>query len=366
MRIIAIANQKGGCGKTTTAINLSATLAKSNRTVLLIDMDPQGHSTLGFNIRPEEIGLSVYHVLKEGVFLDDVVLNTGTQNVRIAPSNIILSAIEQEIAGASEKEKKLHNAISMSKKIYDYIIIDCPPNLGILSINALRAAEEVIIPLDVSFFSLHGLGKLLETIEILNRRSGHRLETYILPTMFDRRSRFAREIIEEVKTHFKGVIFNTPIRNCTKLRESVSFGRAVTDYAPNSIGNWDYAGVVEELILQEDPVREARPIAVLSSSIIKNPDRAIQPGFTDNGFLFVYKDPKAAEVKIAGDFNEWMPDKGVMSVRSEDGTWKKIINIKPGSYQYKFCIDGEWKEDPNNPNIVCNKYGSYNSLVVID
>src|SRR3989304_5523674 len=153
MRIIAIANQKGGCGKTTTAINLSASLAKRNRTVLLIDMDPQGHSTLGNNVRLEEIGLSLYHVLKEGISLDKIVLNTGVDNVRLAPS----------------------------KRNYDYILIDCPPNLGLLSINALRAAGEVIIPLDASFFSLHGLGKLLETIEVLNRRRGHPVETYILP-----------------------------------------------------------------------------------------------------------------------------------------------------------------------------------------
>ena len=124
MRIIAIANQKGGCGKSTTAINLSASLARCNRTVLLIDMDPQGHSTLGYNIRPEEIGLSIYHVLKEGIFLDNIVLNTTINNVKLAPSNIILSTIEQDIAGLPEKEKRLFQAIQASKKNYDYIIID--------------------------------------------------------------------------------------------------------------------------------------------------------------------------------------------------------------------------------------------------
>ena len=366
MRIIAIANQKGGCGKTTTAINLSASLAKRNRTVLLIDMDPQGHSTLGYNVRLEEIGLSLYHVLKEGISLDNIVLNTGVDNVRLAPSNIILSTIEQDIAGVPEKEKRLHHAIAMSKRNYDYILIDCPPNLGLLSINALRAAGEVIIPLDASFFSLHGLGKLLETIEVLNRRSGHKVETYILPTMYNRRSRFAREIIEEVKSHFKGVIFSTPIRMCTKLRESVSFGCPVSEYETNSIGHWDYSAIADEVLLQEDPSMETRPIAVLSSSISKAPETDIESGYTDNGFIFIYKNPKATEVKIAGDFNNWVPDKGVNTVRDEDGTWKKIINISPGAYQYKFYIDGEWMEDPGNPNIVDNKMGSYNSLIVID
>ncbi len=371
MRIIAIANQKGGCGKTTTAINLSASLAKRNRTVLLIDMDPQGHSTLGYNVRPEEIGLSIYHVLKEGISLDNIVLNTAVNNVKLAPANIFLSAIEQDIAGASEKEKRLYHAVNVSKKNYDYIIIDCPPNLGLLSINALRAAGEVIIPLDVSFFSLHGLGKLLETIEILNRRSGHKVETYLLPTMYNRRSRFAREILEEVKSHFKGIIFSTPIRVCTKLRESVSFGCPVSEYATNSIGHWDYSAAVDEVLLQEDPSMENRSVAVLSSSINITPKIASErgvatSGFMDSGFLFIYKDPRAIEVKIAGDFNNWVPDKGVVTIRDEDGTWKKIIKISPGAYQYKFFIDGEWKEDPGNPNIVDNKMGSCNSLIVID
>lgn len=370
MRIIAIANQKGGCGKTTTAINLAASLAKRNRTVLLMDMDPQGHSTLGCNMRPEEIGLSVYHVLKEGVPLDNIIMNTGTNNLKLAPSNIVLSAIEQDIAGSSEKEKKLNCAISALKKVYNYIIIDCPPNLGLLSINALRAAGEVIIPLDPSFFSLHGLSKLLETIEVLNRRSGHKIETHILPTMFNRRSRFAREVLQNVKSNFKGIIFSTPIRVCTKLRESVSFGRPISEYAPNSIGHWDYSAFADEVLLQEVPPMDSQSFTVLSSSIntISNIafERGTTPDYSNNGFLFIYKDPGATEVKIAGDFNEWIPDKGVITKRDEDGTWKKIINIFPGAYQYKFYIDGEWKEDPNNPNTVENNLGSFNSLIVIN
>jgi len=366
MRIIAIANQKGGCGKTTTAINLSASLARCNRRVLLIDMDPQGHSTLGYCQRLEEIGLSIYHVLKGEVLLDDVILHTGTDGVELAPSNIVLSTIEQELAGSPEKEKRLHNAIENGKKLYDYVIIDCPPNLGLLSINALRAAGEVIIPLDASFFSLHGLGKLLETIEVLNRRSGHKVEACILPTMFDRRSRFAREILEEVRSHFNGVIFSTPIRVCTKLRESVSFGRPVSAYAPNSIGSWDYSALAEEILLQEEPQIKRKSLAVSRSSICKPPGKGMISGYTHSGYLFIYKDPKAKEVKIAGDFNNWIPDKDVLSERDEDGTWKKMISIPPGTYQYKFYIDGEWKEDPNNPNMVMNRYGSYNSLIVID
>ena len=373
MRIISVANQKGGCGKTTTAINLSACLAKRDRRVLLIDMDPQGHSTLGYNIKTEEIGLSIYHVLREGLLLDDIIMSTNVQNVSVAPANIVLFTIEQDIAFFSEKESRLQNAIGKLKKKFDYIIIDCPPNLGLLSINALRASGEVIIPLDASFFSLHGLSRLLETIEMLRRHTGHNIETFILPTMFDRRSRFAREILDEVKNHFNGIIFSTPVRQCSKLRESASFGFPICEYAPNSIGNWDYAGMTDEVLMQEDPSMHEAPVAVMESSININSDGTpMSPRLTKDdentlpGFIFVYKDPRAADVKIAGDFNNWIPDKGVVTSREKDGTWKKVINIPPGAYQYKFCIDGDWKEDPRNPNLVSKRYGSYNSLVIID
>ncbi len=366
MRIIAVANQKGGCGKTTTAINLSACLAKRDRKVLLIDMDPQGHSTLGYNIKTEEIGLSIYHVLREGLLLDDIILNTNVQNVSLAPANIVLFTIEQDIAFFSEKESRLQNAIGKLKKKFDYIIIDCPPNLGLLSINALRASGEVIIPLDASFFSLHGLSRLLETIEMLRRHTGHNIESFLLPTMFDRRSRFAKEVLDEVRNHFNGIIFSTPVRQCSKLRESASFGLPICEYAPNSIGHWDYAGMTDEVLMQEDPAMYEVPVAVMESSINVTPERDKRTVQKGNGFIFVYRDPKAADVKIAGDFNNWIPDKGVVTSREKDGTWKMVINIPPGAYQYKFCIDGDWKEDPGNPNVVSNKYGSNNSLVIID
>lgn len=366
MRIIAVANQKGGCGKTTTAINLSACLAKRDRRVLLIDMDPQGHSTLGYNIKTEEIGLSIYHVLREGLLLDDVILSTHVQNVSLAPANVVLFTIEQDIAFFSEKESRLQNAIGKLKKKFDYIIIDCPPNLGLLSINALRASGEVIIPLDASFFSLHGLSRLLEIIAMLKRHTGHNIETFILPTMFDRRSRFAREVLDEVRNHFNGIIFSTPVRQCSKLRESASFGVPICEHAPNSIGHWDYAGMADEVLMQEDPATYEAPVAVMESSINVIPEKVKRPARKDHGHIFVYRDPKAADVKIAGDFNNWIPDKGVVTSREKDGTWKKVIKIPPGAYQYKFCIDGDWKEDPGNPNTVSNRYGSYNSLVVID
>lgn len=366
MRIIAIANQKGGCGKTTTAINLSSSLAKHDRRVLLLDMDPQGHATLGFNIYPEEIKLSIFNVLLEDVPPDEVIQNTEVHNIDLLPSNIDLATAEQVLAGLPEKEKSLYNAIKKITKRYDYIIIDCPPNLGLLSINALLAANEIIIPVDSGFFSLHGLGRLMETIDMLVNLRGHSPEIYILPTMYMKRSRFAQEILDEIRNNFKGFIFSTPIRMCTKLRESASFGSPVTHYAPNCIGNWDYSAVAEEVILQEEPSITNQSVAVNSTVSDNNEALIVKPGNSEKRFQFIYNEPYAKEVKIAGDFNDWVPDKGVTTMKTKDGTWKKIINIPAGNYQYKFFIDGEWMEDPINPNVVTNRFGSYNSVLIIE
>lgn len=366
MRIIAIANQKGGCGKTTTAINLSSSLAKHNRRVLLLDMDPQGHATLGYDIHPDEVKLSIFNVLLEGVPTDDVILNTKVPYVNLIPSNIYLSTAEQVLAGVPEKEKRLYNALAQITRPFDYIIIDCPPNLGLLSINALRAANEVIIPVDAGFFSLQGLGRLLETIDMLENLSSHRPETYILPTMFSKRSRFAREILDEIGENYEGFIYSTPIRLCTKLKESVSFGSPVNQYAKNSIGNWDYSDLAEEVILQEEPSTTAQSLACFNTIDANNDISITKPGITEQGFQFVYNGPAARDVKIAGDFNDWTPDKGVTTLKTEDGVWKKVINIPSGIYQYKLVIDGKWEMDPVNPNIVSNRFGSYNSLLVID
>jgi chromosome partitioning protein len=251
MRTISIINQKGGCGKTTTAINLAASLALQKRRVLVIDLDSQGHASLGLNLKPEEVARGMTEVLTQGTYLDDVIYESISANLDLAPANITLSAVEQLLADAAHKEKKLLGAIQKMKKTYDYVIIDSPPNLGILTFNALRASDLAIVPVDMGYFSLHGLQKLKEIAEVLGRHTGHFVKLRALGIMVNVRNKFAQEVLEELKKDFDGHLFGTLIRNSVRLREASKHGVPVIEYAPNSAGAQDYLALAQEVIAME-------------------------------------------------------------------------------------------------------------------
>lgn len=255
MRIIAVINQKGGCGKTTTAINLSGCLAHRNRRVLLVDLDPQGHACLGLNLKPENLSKGMTEVLAQEAFIDDVICQTGRPGLDVAPSTITLSAAEQILANALEKEKRLHSALRLSRRGYDYAIIDSPPSLGLLTFNALRACDEAIVPIDMSFFSLHGLAKLTEIVDLIGRHTGHQVTVQALATMVSPRARFSREILSEIEKHFEGRFFKTLIRNNIRLREAASHGYPICDYAPEAHGALDYGSLADELIGMESELK---------------------------------------------------------------------------------------------------------------
>ncbi len=250
MRTIAIANQKGGCGKTTTAINLSASLAQAGKRVLLIDFDPQSHATMGLNVDvdPEK---TMYQVmapgLEEGVSLESIVASVK-EDFDIAPSDVKLSAIEQELAGVEGRESKLLEAIQGLEQDYDFVIIDCPPSIGHLCFNALRASDEAIIPIDMSLFSLRGVTKLTDMMVLLEKSCGHDIETRALVTMFDVRTRYSRHVLEKVREKFTDKVFGTVIRYNIRLRETVDHGLPVGDYDKHAIGHKDYEMLAEEVI----------------------------------------------------------------------------------------------------------------------
>jgi len=251
MRTIAIANQKGGCGKTTTAINLSSSLALKGQRVLLIDFDPQAHATMGLNVMPSDLEKNIYNVVtpkQDGdVTLDDILIPIK-DNFDLAPSNIILSVVEQELIGLKGREDRLFNAIQGLEAIYNYIIIDCPPSIGHLCFNALRAADEVIIPIDMSLFSLRGVAKLTEIIVMLNEKLDHEIKSRALITMYDARTRYSEIVLDKVKSEFGKHVFETVIRYNIRLRESVDYGKPVGDYDKHAIGHIDYENLAEELI----------------------------------------------------------------------------------------------------------------------
>ena len=251
MRIIAIANQKGGCGKTTTAINLAAALASTGKKILLVDCDPQSHATMGLDKNPSELEKSMYNVITpkedECLPLEDVIVSVK-DNFDLAPSSVILSAVEQELSGVDGREDMLCNALQSVKTSYDYIIIDCPPSIGLLCFNALRACEEVIIPIDMSLFSLRGVAKLMELVVLLKDKLDHDIQSRALITMYDYRTKYSRRVLEKVKDEFGENVFETVIRYNIRLRETVDYGLPISDYDKHAIGSKDYEDLAEEVI----------------------------------------------------------------------------------------------------------------------
>jgi chromosome partitioning protein len=257
MRVIASANQKGGCGKTTTAINLSSSLSLKGQKVLLIDFDPQAHATMGLNIKASDLDKTIYDVItpKKNGFLGikDILLPVK-DNFDLAPSSLILSAFEQELSGLEGREDRLFQAIQSIKEQYDFIVIDCPPSIGHLSFNALRACDEVIIPIDMSLFSLRGVAKLIEIIVLLKDEIGHDIQSRALITMYDRRTRYSRTVLEKVQAEFGNNVFDTVIRYNIRLRETADLGLPVGDYDKNAIGHMDYENLAEEVIRSAETI----------------------------------------------------------------------------------------------------------------
>ncbi len=255
MRVIASANQKGGCGKTTTAINLSSSLSLKGQKVLLIDFDPQAHATMGLNVKPSDLEKTIYDVItpkKNWLWGIEDILVPIKDNFDLAPSSLILSAFEQELSGLERREHRLFQAIQPLKERYDFIVIDCPPSIGHLCFNALRACDEVIIPIDMSLFSLRGVAKLIEIIIMLKDKIGHDIKSRALITMYDRRTRYSRTVLEKVQAEFGNNVFDTVIRYNIRLRETADLGLPIGDYDKHAIGHMDYENLAEEVIGSEE------------------------------------------------------------------------------------------------------------------
>ncbi|MCZ6563873.1 MAG: ParA family protein [Deltaproteobacteria bacterium] len=274
MRVISVINQKGGCGKTTTAINLCGCLSQLNRRVLLVDLDPQGHASLGLNLNPEDVRCGMTEVMTQSTGLEEVIRVADGTNLDVAPANITLSTVEQLLADAAGKEGRLLNKIEGMQRNYDYVIIDSPPSLGILTFNALRASDLSIVPIDMGFFSLHGVTKLIEIIDLVSRHTGHKVQLRALATMVSLRTRFTREVLEEIRQHFEGNVFRTLIRNNVRLREATSHGVPISHYDRRSAGANDYRAVAEEVLAMEVSAEAKVPelVAVEQNAPVGSPD----------------------------------------------------------------------------------------------
>lgn len=485
MRTISLINQKGGCGKTTCSINLAACLAYLGQRTLLVDMDPQGHCAVGLAVPDAQIERSVYDILRgNGVArgsgaatLKDITWQIAS-NFDLAPATIALAALETELHGIPGRQDRLSDALARVAPEYDFCIIDCPPNVGLLTFNAMRASTDILIPVETGYFSLHGLSKQLELLEQLKKQCHQELRIRILATLYDIRTKLAREVLAELREQFGNLLVEATINFNTKLKEAASFGQPITEYDAASKGFKDFQKLARELmgpgprltlnlprVVEADDSVEALlagaqgsveetletveslaeegeegsvdeagitlsspPPAPMVPALRRSHRLVAQsngtgtvaagvggggagaaaqhlsrradeikavaqrtPGFAiatrssttaqkieefygvrqvPEGLLFVAHFPNALSVAIAGDFNNWNPDRMISDSDTRDGsgaadTFRALVALKPGRYRYRLVVDGRWQADPHNVHCEPNPFGELDSVVEV-
>jgi len=251
-RIIAVANQKGGVGKTTTNVNLSTCLAQAGKRVLVADMDPQGNTTSGFGVDKHNVEYSIYSLLSGDAYLEQVALDVGIEGLQLLPANIELSGAEIELIDQENREYRLRDIFSHAKYLYDYIFIDCPPSLNLLTLNALCAADSILVPIQCEYYALEGLTQLMHTIDLVQRKLNPKLTIEgVVFTMYDSRTNLSSQVVEEVRGHLSAYTYDSIIPRNVRLSEAPSHGMPITLYAPNSRGAEAYMNLAREVIRKQ-------------------------------------------------------------------------------------------------------------------
>ena len=370
MKIIAVANQKGGCGKTTTAINLAACLGKKEQRVLLLDLDPQGHSSLGFGVFNED-ARDLYDVLTGETVLEDIILPNVFTGVDVVPATKTLAAAEHLPVRSEERDKQLEKHLEKIRDRYDYLVIDCPPSMGLLCFNALTVADLVLIPIEMSLFGMHGIDRMYETVHLLRKRHRREIPIRILPTLVDSRTRLCRQFLHEVGERFADDVLSVMVQCTVRLKEAVRQGVPIVSYDPASTVAVQYGRLANEMIsiLQENleadgDSESGPPFGMMKRAFDEARSRLGGHGEKQKVILRFF-DFAGQDVKLAGSFNDWRPDQGVVT-RTSDGVVEKIMMLTPGTYQYRLIVDGIWQEDPSNPEQVPNYSGGFNSVLEVE
>lgn len=358
MRSISVMNQKGGCGKTTIAVNLSGAFARLKRRVLLVDLDPQAHTTVGLGVRGELPSITTYELLMDpAVSIEESIVHLEC-GIDLVPSGTVLSALEQELSSQPGREERLRTKMSkLDAGAYDFILVDCPPSVGLLTFNALVACSEVLIPVDASYFSLHGLMKLRETLELLEEELDRTLTVHVVCNNVDTRTLFSAELLEEVDKFHSALLLDTFIGTTVRLKEAAARGETIFEFDPGGKVARQFLELARELI-------ERQP-HLLVSDLREWREKLNGPKKTPAGVLFTLDAPEAERVAVTGEFTNWSREGIPMTKDPGTGVWRAVVDVGPGEYEYRFIVDGRWIRDPNNVDYVRNEFGQENSLLVV-
>lgn len=370
MKIIAIANQKGGCGKTTTAINLAACLGKKEQRVLLLDLDPQGHSSLGFGVFNED-ARDLYDVFTGEAKLEEIILPNVFTGVDVVPATMTLAAAEHLPVRSDVRDRQLEIHLAPIRQRYDYIVIDCPPAIGLLSLNALAVSDLVLIPIEMSLFGLHGIDHMYKTVSLLRERYGREIPIRVLPTLVDSRTRLCRQFLREVGERFADDVLSVMVQFTVRLKEAARQGIPIIAYDPASTVAVQYDRLAGELMSclhagqATDEESEARARITSMRRAFDEARSRLSGSDERQKVVLRFYDFVGKEVQLAGNFNDWTPDQGVVT-RTAGGVTEKIVMLTPGVYQYRLIVNGVWQEDPSNPEQVSNFSGGYNSILHVE
>lgn len=358
MKVLAVVNQKGGCGKTTLAIHLAAAWAKEGFRVLLVDLDPQGHASLGLGVEVEHCARGSYDLLSDPSAPFAEMLVPVAAQLDLIPSGIILSAAEQELARQPGRESRLRSAILRHGERYDWVVVDTAPAVGLLTFNALVAADALLVPVDSSTFTLHGLQKILETLEVLEEETRRRPACFVVANQFDPRTLFSRELYAELAANTRIRLLESRVRSSVRVKMAAASGVPVMRLAQPGPVRLDFENLAEELWTHLTTLSLERDREL--ESLLFGPQRC------DEGVRFRVHAPEAQEVYLTGSFNHWNPGGIPLTpLPGQSGAWEVTLPLAPGNYEYRYIVDGRWVTDPSHQQTRLNELGVENSLLVV-